>query len=187
MTRYRLPGNGPWRILAECPSSTHNSVRAARAHVKGHGDGTEKCICPRALSLLAAWRKSSDSLERQRERFARMKKIRLPLQTPAPVSVRMPDLRGGVCYRPEASKASEGGMNQQASISGIRARNRAKALCDAGPCPVRAQCRAWCLSNEQPAGSWGGVYGGLDPWNRRNLDLVVLHNKVEVVPYYVER
>lgn len=187
MTSYRLPGNGPWRILADCPSSTHNSVRAARAHVREHGDDTSKCVCPRSLSLLAAWRVRSDSPERQRERFARMKKIKLPLQIPVPVNTRMPDLRGGVCFRPEAASAAEAGMNEQASHAGIKARNRAKALCDAGPCPVRSICRSWCLTNEDPPGSWGGVYGGLDPWNRRNLQIVVRSNRIEVEPYYVER
>lgn len=37
---------GPWRILPQCPSATHNSLSAARGPAKG-----VRCVCPRAVAL----------------------------------------------------------------------------------------------------------------------------------------
>ena len=42
---------------------------------------------------------------------------------------------------------------------GQRLRPLAAAVC--GSCPARAACLAWAIVEEQPSGSWGGMYGGL--------------------------
>ncbi len=84
-----------------------------------------------------------------------------------------PDFTGGACTTVRGQRAALAGMNTESSQAGIHDRERARRLCNAGPCPIRDSiCRPWVLTQEQPAGAWGAVWGGLDPWNRRGIELV---------------
>lgn len=42
---------------------------------------------------------------------------------------------------------------------------QARAVCNA--CPARGACLAWVITDEKPAGRWGGMYGGLTPKQRQ--------------------
>jgi hypothetical protein len=48
MSKKSLPGDGPWRILSQCPASWHNTIHAACSQ--------KRCICPRALEILPTYR-----------------------------------------------------------------------------------------------------------------------------------
>ena len=64
----------------------------------------------------------------------------------------------------------DAGFNTSVSYDGIANRNAAKALCDL--CPIMRECGDYVIGIEgNDPGSLGGVYGGMDPWNRRGTDL----------------
>lgn len=169
-----LPGQGPWAIDADCPASNHNTLSASLTR-RGH----QGCTCPRSRELLREHRKKYK---------ARVKthKIRMPQGAPQPITATyFPDFSGGACTTERGQKAALAGMNDQASLKAIKDRERAKALCTVGPCPILATCRAWVLGQERPEGSWGGVWGGLDPWNRRGLELVIRAGQAETIPFEI--
>lgn len=164
-------------ILAHCGARYHNTYAASRGTARGRPK--PKCICPRAVWISRDYWRAMKT--RQHDGLSAM---RLSKDIPEPTRGLPPDLRAGVCRRPLAAGVVEDGFNVQLSAAGVARRARAKALCNAGPCPVREQCRAWVLREERPAGSWGGVYGGLDPWNRKGQDVVVSEDKkIELVEY----
>lgn len=119
---------------------------------------------------------------------ARFTRIKLPAASSKPVeSLTYPDFTGGLCTTARGRKAADIGMNDQISLKGISDRERAKALCNTGPCPIRdTVCRPWVLREESPRGSWGGVWGGLDPWNRRGEELIFVEGIAGVIPYDVD-
>lgn len=179
-------GRGPWRILPECPSpDTHNSARAALGQGSGRARLVDrpKCICPRGLDLL---REELDKrTERKRQALkavSRTKSEAKPESTAAAlVEVRTPDFSAGLCTSRAGMKVADGGQNDQASHKGIALRQKAKDLC--GVCPLRAMCLDWVTGHESPPGSWGGVWGGLDPWNRRGQEMTIQDGRAKVVPY----
>lgn len=176
-------GYGPWRILAECPARTHNSIRAGIGQKSGLNI-RPACICPRALDVLGPWLAARKDAEAARMRTIHHRgdpRTRLQPPMPEPVNRRSPDFTAGLCTTPGGMRAADLGMNDQASVKGIADRQVAKAWC--AQCPMLAECRAWVTAEEKPAGSWGGVWGGLDPWNRKGLELVIRQGKAEVIPY----
>lgn len=42
----------------------------------------------------------------------------------------------------------------------------ARLLCES--CPARGACLEWIVAVEDPAGSWGGMIGGMSPRERRH-------------------
>lgn len=179
-----LPGGGPWRILKDCGADVHNSTRAGLG--RGHGFVTRlPCTCPRALEMLAQYqarRLELREIERVSKRRPRQdKRARLQLPLPLPAEIRSPNFIEGLCTKPGNMAYADKGMNDQASLAGIADRQEAKDLC--AVCPMKLECKAWALGQEKPAGSWGGVWGGMDPWNRKGLELVIQDGRAEVIPY----
>lgn len=120
------------------------------------------------------------------EVMAFRKNLELPRVNPRPITAAYyPDFTGGVCTTPRGIETARTGASTEISLRAIKARARAKALCNVGPCPIRDMCRSWVLSQEDPPGSWGGVWGGLDPWNRRGLELIIRDGKAQVISYDV--
>jgi hypothetical protein len=178
-----LPGAGPWRISEFCEAHSHNTLNAAR----GKGKAV-RCICPRGVARLKQWRDefTIPAVKNARNRELRRRGVVLPRIKPKLVEERVPDLSAGACGTERGRKVIELGFNVQTSRAGIAARARAKALCTAGPCPMRMSCLRYVLSQEEPAGSWGGVFGGLDPWNRRGQELAMVDGKARVIPFDIE-
>lgn len=164
-----LPGGGPWRILDECPADRHNTLYAA---VKGgrRGPGNARCICPRAL-----WRKQDDLDSRRgeharwyQENKARLKAAKVVDQPALKVKhVRVapvPDMTDAACGSDDGQVAVDI-ATAEASAGNLA---RVAAFCNS-PCPIKEQCLRWVMSAEDRPGSWGGVYGGLTPKQRRDL------------------
>lgn len=187
--RSPLPGGGPWLVSVHCSSDRHNTLTNARkARNARPKEPKAVCVCPRALFLLQRWRGDHDSAERRavRRRNLNQRGVRLTAATPRPITLATPDFRYGLCTTERGQAAAEGGLNDQASRSGIAARERAKNLCNAAPCPLRDRCRRWVLTQENPPGSWGGVWGGLDPWNRGGTQLTIQDGKAVLIPYDID-
>lgn len=160
---------GPWKILEECPASGHNTkTRAVKP-----SDGL-RCICPRAKSMVE--QHNRESLERVRN-YRRTTQPEAPENKRAEINVRTlhprelrnykrPDMSKGRCVtQPGALKKFDAAQEAVAdTVPATKARNAAKEVC--GSCIMQHQCLAWTLQEESPAGSWGGVLGGMDPWER---------------------
>jgi hypothetical protein len=178
-------GNGPWRIEPDCPGLTHNSLRSSLGHAGPAGRVKPKCICPHGQDLLMVERGIRRIAEAARMRTVHKRssdpRTRLQPPMPEPVEVRSPNFAGALCTTPRGRKAADAGMNEQPTLNGIASRDLAKAWC--ASCPLLLECRNWVTTQEQPAGSWGGVWGGLDPWNRKGLELVIRGKRAEVIPY----
>ncbi len=150
-----FPGSGPWRILENCPSpQIHNTRQAAM----GKGRFRQRCVCPRALALLAIMKE-----ERRRAWIPKKQRAGRP-QEPAYMNspYRQPDLLGGLCLRPGGRKIMTAAMNIKPSPEETVA---AKLMCRS--CPMREVCKNWVLTAEEPAGGWGGIFAGMSPDMRR--------------------
>jgi transcription factor WhiB len=150
-----LPGRGPWRILADCPAPAHNTEEAATSCTQ------PRCVCPRALDI------KEHVAERKRAfRMSAARKGRQPGSTNTPpywLNVRtghaaVPDLADGACRTPAGLAVLDRGGNAAA-----------RQLCATCPFATKYKCANWALSEELPAGSWGGVYGGMTPLERKKL------------------
>lgn len=163
---------GPWKILPECPAEGHNTVNWARRK-KENG----RCICPRGAKLYADYRAQQNERQKKRDK----ERTREYPSTAKPMIVKVypePDWSQGFCI--DDLETVRKGENIEASKEGIADRFEMRSLC--GICPVRQECRNWILSNEKPAGSLGGVYGGLDKWNRQGRDMRIVNGRIRVVP-----
>ncbi len=153
--KYVLPGGGPWRILPECPSFIHNTLRSTRGRI-------HNCICPRALDLREA------SLEKLRKANAAARAARQQNtgRGSAPTymaniksEVGAPNLEGAPC----SSKTGVLAMDLMLSeANSLQAKGRAlhRKLCAACPVETHQRCDAWWREAETPAGAWGGMYAG---------------------------
>lgn len=153
-----------WPILAECPSPWHNTARAARGNA-GRG-GHERCICPHAAELLAAYRAKERSRYTSQGRFSSATKARLgrPPKPAVEHGVTRPDLSRGACVDDDGRRVMDdlrAWGNQRGALAAAR------RLCQG--CPVRRECLRWAIDVEKPAGSWGGMLGGLMPGERKTL------------------
>jgi len=162
---YGLPGGGPWLILAECRSDNHNTLNAARGRSRG---SDYKCTCPHARHLFAG----RAEYDRQRSRL-RPTESKNKYRAPLAYSITMPDMSRGACALPEyraifhdASLEPENGAPADERVRMHEARPKAKRICDER-CPIRDECAVYVLTNERPRGSWGGVWGGMTPNDRR--------------------
>lgn len=177
----RLPGGGPWAISPTCPSRRqHNSSHAAKG-----SSVAERCDCPRAQVLRAEY---LEELKNKRAIAAiaagRVPASRLPKRepvdsspvfeprSPEPTSVRPPNFLGAACQQPEVAEIVERSFSLYGGAGGIERREEMrKKVC--GTCPLIRECAEWVLAAEKPAGSWGGMYGGMDVWNRDGRELYV--------------
>lgn len=149
-----LPGGGPWRILENCPSRRHNTMNASRGK---NNDG--RCICPRGVHLLKASARGWEANRIRKPRLRAQSKI---------VPPDMPDLSTGACSTDEYRQIARDGQNDATYLGAVGARDAARAVC-LQHCPVQLQCRDYILAAERPAGSWGGVWGGLDVDERKRI------------------
>lgn len=175
-------GRGPWRILKGCPAvNSHNSLRAALGQSSGRvrRSGNPRCICPHALDLF----KSDNEKRAERKRNVRPVTSRCAIDAAdlALMPQRAPDFFGGLCTSRSGMRRADAGQNDQGTARGIAQRQLAKDLCEL--CPLKSACREWVTEEESPAGSWGGVWGGLDPWNRKGLELIITDGRAAVIPY----
>lgn len=180
--RVQLPNwwTGPWLILADCPATGHNTIR----RVERPTDGL-KCICPHGKALYAEYVKNRNEA-RVRER-ALVREGKLPTEAekvkPAEVqqwrqyeSRNLPrpnfHLGQGKCVHLSGA-ADVFAAAFDASSTGVTAavlKQRARQICHA--CPMRQKCLEWVIQEEMKLGApgaWGGVWGGLDPNERRRL------------------
>jgi hypothetical protein len=142
-----LPGYGPWRILADCPSPTHNSARASEAR-----EGSIRCVCPRALALKEGRIKAWSEGWHEKTGGQRVHKV-----THAP-KVSMGNMSMAACRTKSNRDIVDAAFDGQAGYSPM------KKICDG--CPIVEGCRAYVSAAESPAGSWGGVWGGMTPRER---------------------
>ncbi len=160
-----LPGLGPWRILADCPATGHNTYRAAR-------DLKPMCVCPRA----AAIREEENEKRRQRYALDEKGRPRPPLIdrnnklpgyfTNVAVPQRdWPDFRRGLCRTARGALIVDAYLNRNASAPlKKRVTEDHQEMCL--QCPLMIKCAEWIMKAEKTAGSWGGIYGGLTPLQR---------------------
>lgn len=170
-------GDGPWRILPGCPAERgHNTMRAARGRFDGYTTSPNKCLCPRALALLAAYHE----IERKRKR-GELPRKEPKVVTAAPAAkapgdklpiymtnvkrhstAEIPDLSAAACRtRLDAIWLMDRAID---GVNGALERARDE-LCFR--CPVREACLEMALAHEEPAGAWGGLYGGASPGERK--------------------
>lgn len=103
---------------------------------------------------------------------------------PAAPVTRPPDLSTGLCHSTGGRGIAELGMNLSTTQTGIDDRAQAKDLCYS--CPARKACAEYVLANEMPRGSWGGVWGGLDSWNRKGRELIISDSGSRQIPFYID-
>lgn len=145
-----------------CPARGHNTVSWARG---GHSGREAKCVCPYAQKVLAQYKEERKARERQR---TTEKKESRPLS-------RM-DWTGALCRRPQSIGIADGGFDERKTWLGVTARTRAKALCQ--ECPLLVACGTWVRKAEgNTPGSLGGVYGGMDVWDRRGTPVVLVNGR----------
>ena len=93
------------------------------------------------------------------------------IETPIPtVRTIEPDWIKGSCTTDVAT--ADLGFDTEYSPKGSKNRLAAKRMC--WDCPIMRECGDWVIAAEgEDKGSLGGVYGGMDKWNRRGFDLQV--------------
>lgn len=153
---------GPWRILEECPADGHNITTRARG-----AEGRPRCICPRARALKEEYDKYRRVFDKG-VRDTRPPEVELPTAGPRNIKHHSaPNWYHAVCRKPENYAIVDAGFDAGKNADAALGRIKAKDLCRS--CPLRKACASWALQEEDPAGSWGGVWGGMDPWDRVKL------------------
>ena len=152
--------SGPWRILPECPATGHNTLtRALRGHI------LKRCICPRALALVALHLPAEAEKKRLRKNAQSKKAGKKEKQ----IHISAPTSGIGITLSPDFTRApcgKERALFDQAMENNPKARREAKAVC--GGCSFEQQCGSWVMQEEKDKpGSWGGIWGGLSPQDRR--------------------
>lgn len=171
-----------WTILPECPAGVHNTMTAAT-----RGDrkvpGSPRCVCPRAIELRDAALRHRQEYERGVS-AARKAHPNVTYASGRPLLEQIP---GGERWlnqprqrvqAPDFDRnvpcATDRGRELLTVACSSRAANSASyraafvRLCRE-QCPAYAQCLAWILNSEEPAGSWGMVYAGLTVNDRKRI------------------
>jgi hypothetical protein len=161
---------GPWLILAGCPApGRHNTVTASRGNMK---HGIQPCVCPRSLILRdqEAERRSQEMKARRAERKSVSTQVQRDRQqrnageavTRAVATRRAspPNLRDGACTTPQGQQIYDAYLEKAKGAA-----ESMRWLCSTQCVQVEA-CRRWVLGNEQPVGSWGGMFAGLNANDR---------------------
>lgn len=173
-------------IKPDCPAPRHNTLNAARGVKskssnlrKNHGcqmSGFPPCICDHAVELNKAFMAKRRTMYGKRksapvdparqlaesERRRRMAILNALAAAPRP-AVEPPDFTEAACRTPRGVMIMDAYMDAPQSEGSVAA---ARGVCEA--CPLNATCRAWVIADERPAGSWGGMYAGMTPRNRRD-------------------
>lgn len=167
---------GPWKISPLCKARGHNSLTWARGSMKNID---HKCTCPRALWLLEEYKASRNEVEKaQRVR----NKI---VHRNTSVVVAEPNWQRGAC-RADVTTA-ELGFNDEVSKKGIADRMAAKELCQDCPMSMFRQCQSWIVAKEAGMpGVMGGVYAGMDRWNRQGFELALVGRTIKRTPYAMD-
>lgn len=146
---------GPWRISPLCIARGHNTLMWARG---GRTCSEAKCTCPHALYVLAEFKAS----RRGQNKHVAVEQV--VTSSPSAPRAPEPDWTQAVCRR--YPKTADGGFDERMNFKGQEKREAAKKLCK--QCPLLAGCAAWIVRKEgEERGSWGGVYAGMDQWNRQ--------------------
>jgi len=173
-----LHGGGPWRILDNCLAPLHNSLRAAEGRNRA-----PRCICPRALVIRRARQNRWNELRSARRVEGRAIKTIQPghmIPRANKVTEPMPDMSQALCRRPDMMKVMDKGFGTGVSEGAQAARQAAKDVCSF--CPIaETVCGPYVERAEKPAGSWGGIWAGRDPWERMGLRLVIKDGSAEVL------
>lgn len=154
-----LPGRGPWRILDECEAPKHNTLRA---HAGRHGrDATRtiRCYCPGSLALYA-----NDIVRRKVAKYRPRPRPIIVSET-VPHAMRVPDLSAAPCRTARGAELVK--LWQRSTGTGQQRVGRAVSWMCNRRCPVRERCELFTQVNEYPAGSWGGIYAGRNPAERK--------------------
>lgn len=181
-------------IKPDCPAPRHNTLNAARG-VKSKSStsrrnagcqvsGFPPCICDRAVELNEIFKakrrerygKRKDApvdparklAETERKRRAAI--LNMLAAAPRP-TVEPPDFTKAECRTPWGVMAMDGYVDSPQSDGRMTA---ARGVCKV--CPLNTTCRTWVIAEERPAGSWGGMYAGMTPQNRRDL-AITTHEK----------
>ena len=148
----------------ECPARGHNTLSWARG---GHSGREARCICSHAQKVLAQYREERRARERQQT-----------AGRDEPRSLPRIDWKGALCSRPENVKVADGGFDERKTWLGITARTKAKELCRACPLFDSGECENWIRKAEHDdPGSLGGVYAGMDVWDRRGTPVVWVNGR----------
>ena len=152
-----------WPIRTDCPSPTHNSLRAGRRTPKS------RCICPRARQLRSEFRQTENAKRRQRE----AKPLTLGVSAGRRPSVLekigsasfLPSTAETDTLAPECRIESLGGTLPDEKADYFHAeeaggpsevmREVAKSLCRR--CPLQRECLTAAVENHEPGGIWGGL------------------------------
>jgi len=177
-------GDGPWLILPECPATRgHNTMQAVRGRFASDRATEPKCICPRALKLRADYLEIRNARKSNARRFTpeppapAVPTVKpengVPVNSKLPIymtnvkrhsTAEIPDLNAGACR----TKLDAVWLMDRAIDGVTGALERARdELCFR--CPVRQECLEMALAGEEPAGAWGGLYGGASPAERRRM------------------
>lgn len=176
----QIVGGGPWMVLPNCPAPRHNTLTAGRGRMSAGRRHTEvigeKCICPHALELVEA----TNEKARQKRRRRRRGELPPGPTSKTPVDAQVPVKRPVGTYLPGYVSNSRGGPAASLDGQGLCRTSNGRdiadrvisateprghwlklhrSMCDA--CPVQQRCLDWAQRNEEPAGSWDGMYGGL--------------------------
>lgn len=79
----------------------------------------------------------------------------------------VPDLPGALCRKPDNMKVFDATYHK-----GTPCHKDASNIC--GKCPAKPECGKWVLENETPTGSWGGVWAGMTPGERKRVRSAML-------------
>lgn len=113
-------------------------------------------------------RKFVDSLRRRSVTFAQV------------IDMRMPDLRQGLCaLSQEGRDIADAGFNTELTLSGFDAREKAKDQCRR--CAKSIECAEWVrIAEWKSPGSLGGVYAGMDRWDREGRPIRIDRRTMKV-------
>jgi hypothetical protein len=119
---------------------------------------------------------SREEIERERasriehKQVKRREGVMFSLMRSKPVTSPQPDLSAGAC-RAAGAEFGEGADTKLTHVA-IDARLSDRTVCESCPLKAARACRAWVLAQESPAGSWPGVWGGLDQWQRVGQEVI---------------
>jgi hypothetical protein len=162
-----------WPVLNNCAALRHNTLSAARGQ-----RGKPKCLCPGAKEAYRSWRENrvDDPVQAALRRSLRpgMNSMREALAS-------QPNLRGGSCTTPWGFRISDDAFSLEFTKYGFGLRQKAKDMC-VKSCPLLAECKRWITKAEEAdPGSFGGVYAGMDIWDRQGRPIKLVGVKVELI------
>lgn len=160
-----------WPVLDTCTARKHNTLHARRKK------GADKCWCPGALAAYRDYQASQSSGDPAQEALRRRLRPR-PFTLKAPL-VPFPDLSGGACVTPKGMEVAGAAFNDEFTAVGFTLRQAAKDMCET--CPLLNTCKVMIKESEPAPGAFGGVYAGMDVWDRQGNPIRLVKGKVEEV------